>query len=704
MTRARRKRKIPIITIVIVLLALAILIILAYIIPGRYSLYQTTLYDPLEETPANPLMGFAPRAEETENTENTKLVLLDISWKEWEPEKGTYDRKALEEKYHIKEYKAKNVHGILRFDLGGKRGWKPKKAIAALGKYFAGDGFVCFVELDQDNLPYAEKYRKAFPDARLVLPSESYQAAMEGQCGLYFKGLGDAGSFDKALAPLAGTDFCLAGPCGGSLTRKTDREKILNIGLAEVLREIRDGRLTYISGNCPTAEEQKGNGYRMISQTLGYCIYINRLQTTVNFRKDTVALHFTFTNTGVAPPYADWPVMMTVYDHRGRLIHESKLPVKLMDLTGGTEKEILGEFPYNRNLKKGYSIGIRICNPADEDDYITLAQKETRAEERGEHIIYRFEPENRGRKVNIAQPDSYLNAMVLLLGDLSDYAKSKNPDFAMFTNGGYKLYMPRYNKTEENLSRLVSSMDGMVIESIFFGYEEDDNRKTPEKISKEMQRAVKDAQSYGLPVFNIEYCSDKKKRKTSTRKSRKLGTVWYNAVDVELSRIPKLEKSRQNDDDCTDVDQVKNYLTVLNPDYYKTKSAYLNALRDTDYDLVFIDLEFHGKPLTKKDIDYIKEKKDGGERLVCSYMSVGEAENYRDYWEESWNDNPPPWICEANANWEGNYKVMYWTKPWRDILFGQSDSYLDKVLAAGFDGVYLDVVDAYEYFEEQENY
>lgn len=47
---------------------------------------------------------------------------------------------------------------------------------------------------------------------------------------------------------------------------------------------------------------------------------------------------------------------------------------------------------------------------------------------------------------------------------------------------------------------------------------------------------------------------------------------------------------------------------------------------------------------------------------------------------------------------------MYWTKPWRDILFGQSDSYLDKVLAAGFDGVYLDVVDAYEYFEEQENY
>jgi cysteinyl-tRNA synthetase len=44
---------------------------------------------------------------------------------------------------------------------------------------------------------------------------------------------------------------------------------------------------------------------------------------------------------------------------------------------------------------------------------------------------------------------------------------------------------------------------------------------------------------------------------------------------------------------------------------------------------------------------------------------------------------------------------MYWTKPWRDILFGTEEAYLDQILAAGFDGVYLDVIDAYEYFEEQ---
>ena len=30
---------------------------------------------------------------------------------------------------------------------------------------------------------------------------------------------------------------------------------------------------------------------------------------------------------------------------------------------------------------------------------------------------------------------------------------------------------------------------------------------------------------------------------------------------------------------------------------------------------------------------------------------------------------------------------------------GSPDAYLDRILAAGFDGVYLDIIDAFEYFE-----
>jgi cysteinyl-tRNA synthetase len=44
-----------------------------------------------------------------------------------------------------------------------------------------------------------------------------------------------------------------------------------------------------------------------------------------------------------------------------------------------------------------------------------------------------------------------------------------------------------------------------------------------------------------------------------------------------------------------------------------------------------------------------------------------------------------------------SYKVRYWDQDWRPILF----QYADRVLASGFDGVYLDIVDAYEYFADR---
>ena len=701
----KKEMRIPVIALIILILGIAILLMLLYILPGRYRLYQTTLYDPLEEAPANPLMGFAPEAEEDDNTKNARLVTIDLHWKDWEPEKGQFDTGGLEETYHINDYKKRNMHGVLRFQTGGKeenRGWKADQAIEALGKYFAGDSFISFVEIGKKETGYIDAWREAFPQARLILPSDSYELAGEKKCGIYIEDLGDQKKQRRISSLVKSIDLRSGLPVGGSLCARVESNEILNSGLAGVLQEIRDGHLTYISGNCPAAGDQEGNGYRMISQTLGYCIYIKKLQTTVNFRKDTVTLKFIFTNTGVAPAAVDWPVVMTVYNHRNHRIYEKALPMKAGDVLPGQDLEVKGEFPYNRKLGRGYSVGIRICNPDDEEDYITLAQKETKAGRRGEHIIYRYDPQRRGKKVNIAHPDSYQHAMISLLADLSSYAKSRNPDFFMVTNGGYKLYMPRYNKSEENRSLLISSMDGMMIESVFYGYDEEDNKETPEKISEEMQEAVRDILEEDLPVFNIEYCSNNKIRKESAKKSRQLGTIWYNAIDTELSRIPKLSESRSHDEDCRAMSDVENFIAVLNPDYYKTKEAYLKALRSTNYDMLFIDLEFKGEPLTRKDIDSLRKKKDGGKRLVCAYMSVGEAENYRSYWQASWNDNPPPWICEVNENWEGNYKVMYWTKPWRDILFGKDNSYLDQILAAGFDGVYLDVVDAYEYFEEQE--
>ncbi len=95
----------------------------------------------------------------------------------------------------------------------------------------------------------------------------------------------------------------------------------------------------------------------------------------------------------------------------------------------------------------------------------------------------------------------------------------------------------------------------------------------------------------------------------------------------------------------------------------------------------------------------MKAKQNCGSRLVICYMSIGEAENYRFYWQNSWNSSKPQWLEAENPDWAGNYKVRYWYPEWQAIIFGNSNSYLDRILSAGFDGVYLDIVDAFENYE-----
>ena len=53
-----------------------------------------------------------------------------------------------------------------------------------------------------------------------------------------------------------------------------------------------------------------------------------------------------------------------------------------------------------------------------------------------------------------------------------------------------------------------------------------------------------------------------------------------------------------------------------------------------------------------------------------------------------------------NPNWAGNFKVKYWNTEWQNIIYGNDNSYLKKILNAGFDGVYLDIIDAFEYYEK----
>ncbi|AXQ96004.1 endo alpha-1,4 polygalactosaminidase (plasmid) [Cereibacter azotoformans] len=84
------------------------------------------------------------------------------------------------------------------------------------------------------------------------------------------------------------------------------------------------------------------------------------------------------------------------------------------------------------------------------------------------------------------------------------------------------------------------------------------------------------------------------------------------------------------------------------------------------------------------------------DRLIVSYLSIAEAEDYRYYWQDSWAKTPPHWLGAENPEWAGNMKVRYWEAGWQKIVLG----YLDRIIDRGFNGVYLDIIDAFEFWEE----
>ncbi len=140
---------------------------------------------------------------------------------------------------------------------------------------------------------------------------------------------------------------------------------------------------------------------------------------------------------------------------------------------------------------------------------------------------------------------------------------------------------------------------------------------------------------------------------------------------------------------------------MLNYSEYGNKQELISELAFTNYDLLILDAFFHDEVFTAEDIQKLKRKRNGGERLVVAYMSIGEAEDYRFYWKDSWDFEPPGWLVEENPFWKGNYKVKYWDKGWKDIVYGNKISYLTKIIDSSFDGVYLDIIDGFYYFETQ---
>lgn len=92
----------------------------------------------------------------------------------------------------------------------------------------------------------------------------------------------------------------------------------------------------------------------------------------------------------------------------------------------------------------------------------------------------------------------------------------------------------------------------------------------------------------------------------------------------------------------------------------------------------------------------------GRGKLVLAYIDIGEAEDYRTYWQDGWEApsgggrGTPDFLLTVDPDgWSGNYPVAYWDGRWKNVVIYDQDSLLNMALDDGFDGIYMDWVEAY---------
>ncbi len=298
-------------------------------------------------------------------------------------------------------------------------------------------------------------------------------------------------------------------------------------------------------------------------------------------------------------------------------------------------------------------------------------------------------------------PIDYPEEMRQLVIHISHYAKHKIPHFIVIPQNGVRLVSAGLEPGETPHAQYLSAIDGNGQEDLWYGFHNDDE-ETPAEETRYIQHFLDLSSEAGKTILVTDYCFTPSKIEHAYTLNEEAGYLSFVATQRALNNIPHLPSPihRENDAVVTTLPQAKNFLYLINPVSFSSKEAFIHAITSTNYDLLIMDLFLGEEAFTAQEIAQLRAKANGGKRLVLCYLSIGEAEDYRYYWRTNWVSSPPQWLGRENPNWPGNYLVTYWDPEWQKILYGSEQAYLDRIIKARFDGVYLDLISAFEYYEE----
>lgn len=271
--------------------------------------------------------------------------------------------------------------------------------------------------------------------------------------------------------------------------------------------------------------------------------------------------------------------------------------------------------------------------------------------------------------------------------DIATYARSYNSTFIIVPQNGEELIYNETDQSEGLNESYVTAINGIGAEDIFYS-----GTQSIDAWRLEILREAKGR----LKIMVSDYVAYEADLPSFIQKATDEGFICFPRASGNegYTDIPDTAVS-DNTLEVNLLNQAQNYLYLINPEKYTYKEQFITEIDATNYDVMIIDLFFGESILTPADLNLLKTKPNGKRRLILSYINIGAAENWRYYWKDDWELNNPNWLNKPYEGYPDEIWVKFWKKEWQDIIFGNNDSYLKKIIDAGFDGAYLDNVEGY---------
>lgn len=298
---------------------------------------------------------------------------------------------------------------------------------------------------------------------------------------------------------------------------------------------------------------------------------------------------------------------------------------------------------------------------------------------------------------------NYRQEMRRLVQSASAYARSIDADFLVIPQNGEDLITYDGKPEGPLVSGYLQAISGIGKEGLFYGDQRQINRATPAATRSEALPFLNLIQQQRKAVLITDYATDTSFIQETMTQCNNRGFLSFVADRADLSRQPDFPSPlpTQHDGEIRSLEGARNFLYLTQAGYFPSQQTYLDSLAASPYDVLIIDLfaDPTAPPLSAEAVQRLQYKTGGARRLVLAYVQVGAAASNRYYWQDDWALRPPYWMETQGAQEDGLYRVRYWEPDWQEILFGNRESYLKKILDAGFDGVYLGGIEAFQAFE-----